>query len=87
MKITPPLSVALIAIMCLCFLAGAAWSLYHSDYRDEVEGLRQRVRETELTMWQWRGELDALQRIGIDIRVTDTSVYSNVLAVMEREAQ
>jgi hypothetical protein len=87
MKLTPPLGIALVAIMVLCFLAGAAFAIYKTDYRAEVEGLRERVRETELTMWQWRGELDALQKIGVEVKVVDTSVHANVIAVRNYEQE
>lgn len=75
----------LIAVIIICFTVGACVGVYLADYRAEVEALRQRVRETELTMWQWRGELDALQQIGVDVRVIDTSTYANVMRVTLEE--
>lgn len=78
-------TILLIATTMLIATGAFCAGLYLANYRAEVEALRKRVRETELTMWQWRGELDALQQIGVDVRVIDTSTHANVMRVTMEE--
>jgi hypothetical protein len=64
---------------CLAFALGALLGYTAHGNREEVESLRRRIRETELIMWSWRGELDALKAVGVEVRIIDVSHYADII--------
>jgi len=75
--------IAVAVALCAVFLCGLLFGAYVTDTRAEVDMLYRRVQQTEATMWRWRGELDALREIGVEVRVIDTSAAAHVWSVVE----
>ena len=71
----------LVAGVFMC--AGFACGAWLCDYRAEMESLRHRVSENEIRMYQWKGRLDALYEVRVEIHVVDTSQIVTVEYVGE----
>ena len=56
----------LFAMFCVGYLAGRT-----IDQASEIDGLRARVRASELMYHEWRGELETLREIGVEVVVHD----------------
>ncbi len=74
---------AIVVTISTIFFAGYMVGMHHWNQQRELESLRRRVRETELIMWSWRGEMDAFREIGVEIRMIDASAHANAMWVRE----
>ena len=63
------LVVGLVVGLVLCFLAGFLLGTF--NHSREIEMLRQRTRRNEILFWEWRAELEALKKIGIEVTIHD----------------
>jgi outer membrane lipoprotein-sorting protein len=69
------------ALLAVAFLFGAVLGACVTDNSAQIAELLRRIQKTETTMWQWRGELTALQSIGVEVRVIDVSAHAHVVRV------
>ena len=71
----------LVFVLAAHFAAGLFWS-----WREDVVTLRNQLRAREIELYELKGRIETLERIGVEVRVVDTSAHANVLWAMEYAA-
>ncbi len=72
------ISCAIVAALGVGYLCGT-----QARTARDVDALERRVRQMEIGVGQWQGRITALEQIGVEVRVVDTSAHLDALWVME----